>query len=337
MNTENKEAVSTQTEKPSKKAPVTKSRFAYDALLTTFPRPGGEGAHMALYKAGILGFRAGVRVEDIVGDVKCHIKPGSRIVSDKEIEQGVNAGFTRAVEEYTGLRQPESTKAAPKIPEGVFADIVSANAGVTIEDIMKRSPIPLDFPEWEAGWRTVQNLYDPGDFIYIGGAKEPGILGENIRTAADWVEELRRGPSDRPHIIVNPLTGELAPTKDGSGETMRGDRNVAKFRNLVLEMDGASIEDQLAFWSWIDLPVRALIMSGGKSIHGWVDADCKSVVEWEVEIENDIFPNYLVPLGADPACKNESRVSRMPGHIRADKNAMQKLIYLSPEGKAVSE
>jgi hypothetical protein len=125
--------------------------------------------------------------------------------------------------------------------------------------------------------------------------------------------------------------------KDGSGTTLRGDGCVACFRHAVVEMDGASLEDQLAFWSWAALPVRALILSGGKSIHGWVDVGCSGALEWGLEVSGRLFPEYLIPLGCDPACSNAARVSRLPGHLRADKGAVQKLIWLSLEGRAVCE
>ena len=89
------------------------------------------------------------------------------------------------------------------------------------------------------------------------------------------------------------------------------------------------------------LPVRALILSAGKSIHAWVDVDCADAAEWEREVNGVLFPKFLVPLGCDPSCRNRSRLSRMPGYTRpADSKSpggMQRLIWLSPEGKAVCE
>ena len=65
--------------------------------------------------------------------------------------------------------------------------------------------------------------------------------------------------------------------------------------------------------------------------------DCADAVEWEEGVENHLFPGYLKPLGMDPACKNESRLSRMPGHRRADTGQVQRVLYLAPMGKAVCE
>ena len=322
----------------NKKTKITRAMFDYEALLANFPRPGGEGAHVALFKAGVLGFKAGVPRDAIIEQVAASIPAGGRVVTKEEVEQGVLKGFQTAVNEKLGFKEvKESKRPAHRVPEGSMERIVAANKGVTVESIMAKSPVPLDFPEEEAGFRVLEALYSPDDLLYIGGNKFPGAIGETIRPAAEWVEMFKKAPPAWPHIMVNPLTGEPAPKKDGSGDTFRGDGNIASFRHAVVEMDAASIEAQLAFWSWAALPVRALVLSGGKSVHGWVDVSCASAEEWESEIENDLFPNYLFPLGCDKSCSNESRLSRMPGHFRVDKGALQKLIWLSPEGKAVCE
>lgn len=335
--------------KPAAKAAPkqTKAMFNYTSFLMAFPVPGGGGAHVGLFRLGATGFKAGVPEPQIIADVTAKLneyyaqRKAGRVVSDTEIEQCVHAGFLRAVEEHNGMRPVGDRKAAPKIPANTFAKIVAANKGVSAADIMAKSPVPLDFPEWEAGWRTVEALYLPDDMLYIGEFDGLTTVGKNIRPAGEWVEILKKGPPESPFIIPNPLSGLEAMKKDGSGTTLRGDRNVVKYRHLVAEMDSETMEDQLAFWSFIALPVRALTQSGGKSIHAWVDVDCENVLEWELEVEGDLFPNYLVPLGCDPACRNESRISRLPGHVRRadEKNPgnMQKLLWLSPEGKAVSD
>lgn len=334
--------------KPETPQRLPRAVFEYTTFLSKFPMPGGGGAHAGLFRIGAVGYKAGILEEDIIRDVTAKLDEyvasgkGGRIVSRQEVEQGVGAGFTRALEESTGMtRAKPKRRQAPAVPAGTFKKIAAARAGVTAEEIMAKSPVPLDFPEWEAGWRLVDALYAPDDLLYIGEFKGYACPGRNILKASDWVTRLKAGPPEMPFIIPNPLTGEKAPTADQAGETYRGDGNVKLFRHAVAEMDSESLEDQLAFWSWAALPVRALIMSGGKSIHAWIDVQCANVLEWELEVEEKLFPLYLFPLGCDPQCRNESRVSRLPGHTRGpgEKNpgAMQKLIWLSPEGKAVCE
>ena len=92
--------------------------------------------------------------------------------------------------------------------------------------------------------------------------------------------------------------------------------------------------DQLRFWGgYTAAPIVALVDSGGKSIHAILKVDAPNREAWERDIEQGLFSRVLVPLGCDAACRNEARLSRLPGHYRAEKNAWQKLLYLDPEGK----
>ena len=94
------------------------------------------------------------------------------------------------------------------------------------------------------------------------------------------------------------------------------------------------LEQQICFWAGVPLPVAAVIHSGGKSLHGWVRIDAENSEEWEREVEGKLF-DILQPLGADGACRNEARLSRMPGHFRVEKRERQRLLYLAPQGRAV--
>lgn len=318
-----------------------KAEKMYTSLIEHFPAPGGGGAHVAFFKAGAFGYKANVPEQKIFEDVKSGLPVGGRTVTDDEIMTGIVKGFAKAMHADLGGGEDSIVSTVSKVPRDAFERMATAGRGATISSICARSPVPLDFPEHEAGWRTLEALYAPEEFLYIGGPKDAGMLGDTVRTVAAWITALRDGgPKDLsrllPHIITNPLTGKTAPTKANPNKfTLRGDNTVAAWRYMVVEFDDATIEDQLAFWSVIKLPVAALVMSGGKSIHGWVQVDCADRDEWEREIEQDIFPGYLVPMGVDGSCKNESRLSRLPGHVRTDSGNMQKLIYLAPGGKAV--
>jgi hypothetical protein len=60
-----------------------------------------------------------------------------------------------------------------------------------------------------------------------------------------------------------------------------------------------------------------------------------SADQWTETVENTVFARWLIPLGCDAACRNEARLSRLPGHYRADKGKWQRLLYLAPEGRAI--
>jgi hypothetical protein len=111
---------------------------------------------------------------------------------------------------------------------------------------------------------------------------------------------------------------------------------VKAFRFAVAEFDGMSREDQLRFWWAVNLPVSALIDSGGKSLHAWIRIDgVDTADQWADLVEGRLFGTYLIPLGCDAACRNEGRLSRLPGHFRTEKGHWQRILYLAPEGRAI--
>ena len=141
--------------------------------------------------------------------------------------------------------------------------------------------------------------------------------------------------------IVNPLNCYPAPLKSGNGVTYRGDGNISFYRHAMGEFDTLSMEDQIRFWSAIQLPLVALIHSGGKSIHAWFDvqqwATVKTPAQWQSEIKVKLYGQLLTPFGVDPACSNAARLSRLPGVFRTEKQAYQRLLWLSPEGRPVCQ
>jgi hypothetical protein len=308
--------------------------LAYQEFLLNFPAPGGGGAHQALFRAGCLGARAGLTAEQVVLDLQEYMPEGTRVVPAQEVEDGVQAGFA----EVTGKKGDRKKVApAPVISPDALEKILKTGHGATEADIMARSPTPLDWPEQEASWRVLEALYAPGEMIFIGDDGWSGRLGETIRPASEWVNLFQTiAHVPYPKIMVNPLTGIPAPKKSGTGMTLRGDGSIAANRFVVIEHDQLPLADQLAFWMGAPLPVAAIISSGKKSIHGWVRVDCTDAIEWQSQIENKLFPQYLVPMGFDRSCKNASRLSRMPGHIRKDTRLVQKCLYLAPQGRAVA-
>lgn len=190
------------------------------------------------------------------------------------------------------------------------------------------SPYRID---WEPGPRDalalLGALYAPEEYLFIGER-----YGAEVATVGDWMRRIEAGEPVPPHFIPNTLTGQEHPLTDGK-LSRRGDSAVASFRYAVAEFDTMSKADQLAFWwGYRSAPVVALIDTGGKSIHALLRVDAPNREAWARDIEQKLFARVLCPLGCDASCRNESRLSRMPGHFRREKNARQRLLYLNPEG-----
>ena len=190
------------------------------------------------------------------------------------------------------------------------------------------SPYRID---WEPGALDAVHLldaiYPPDAFLFCGER-----FGAEVRTVREWRDMFAKGEPCPPHYIPNTLTGQEHSLADGK-LSRRGDSAVCCFMYAVAEFDTMSKPDQLAFWwGFKSAPITALIDSGGKSVHALLRVDMADRAAWEAEIEGKLFPRILVPLGCDPACRNEARLSRLPGHYRREKNAWQRLLYLDPSG-----
>ena len=313
----------------------------YREKLATLPASGGGGCHPALLGVASLGVMCGIPAGDIFQDLRQQVH-GDRNVPDREIQEAID----KAAREHevgtasgcAGVRVKPRSKPGFDGP-AALRRIVEQGRGACEADIHERSPIRIDWQAEEDSFRVIDALYRPEDVIFIGMRECRPALHGNIRTAAEWGVAFRKGcpGHHQPHIIPNPLTGGLGPTADGTGETLRGDACVAQFRFAVVEFDGLPREDQLAFWWAARLPVALLVDSGGKSVHGWVRVQgVGCATDWARVVERHLFGDLLEPLGVDPACKNESRLSRLPGHFRQEKGAWQRVLYLAPDGKAVA-
>jgi hypothetical protein len=184
----------------------------------------------------------------------------------------------------------------------------------------------------------LETLYESDDTIWIGERHDSGVIGDAIRTRDEWIDCFKNSGITAPFIIINPLTGKEGRAKDGN-PSFRCDETVKTYRYAMAEFDTLPRKDQIRFWTAAKIPIVALIDSGGKSVHAWLDVSKLAKVEtpeqWSTEIKGRLYDRLLVPMGIDAACANPSRLSRLPGHYREEKQAWQRLLWLSPEGKPI--
>ncbi|OGV48742.1 MAG: hypothetical protein A2X49_03980 [Lentisphaerae bacterium GWF2_52_8] len=297
--------------------------------LEIIPVPGGGGCHTALLGTANLAALAGLPEIEAFEKIRRAIPQGGRRVSDNEIRQAVCKAFKEHHGQAVSFKIPPKPKAA--VTQDAFEKIVEKYKDAADElEVWERSPIRID---WTAGprdaYELLSQLYRPDEYLFIGDT-----YGQTVRTVEEWLQN--KTLADFPLIIPNPLTGQVGQTKDGK-ETRRGDNCVANFAFTVAEMDSASRLDQIAFWvAMLDkgLPIGAIVDSGGKSLHAWIAVACVDRAEWESQVERKLFEQYLIPMGCDRACRNESRLSRLPGHFRKEKGRWQRLLYLNPKARA---
>lgn len=314
----------------------------YADALRNFPAT-GEGCHCALLSVANIGALAEKSPEEVFRDLRARAH-GKRLVPDSEIRAAVNKAFRDA--KCGGSFAMSAPRPPPAFdPAKMLRGILATGDGAGVADLWENSPIRVDWkPELDPA-RLLALLYVSEDKLFIGARHDTGP--EHVKTAADWRARFEAGVPVPEHIIPNPLTGEQGQTKEGQ-PSFRSDSCVAKFSFALLEFDttpeslrkpGQTAdawprETQCQFWAGalaFNWPIAALIDSGNTSIHAWLAVNAADVASWEKQVECELFARRLVPLGVDRACRNEARLSRMPGHFRAEKSRWQRILYLNPQ------
>jgi len=175
-------------------------------------------------------------------------------------------------------------------------------------------------------WRLILKLFKSDDVVWIGQKKYESA-NENhspewiqhcrtrFRSASEWLNQ-----NDCPGILICPN-----PFKPVSHS--RRDGEVLSRRFLVLESDTLSKDQVCAVFKWAEqfTKLRAIVDTGGKSLHGWFDMPSPDVLAQ--------FEIILPQLGCDAAMFTPSQPCRLPGANRPETGRIQRLVYLNVEGK----
>jgi len=296
----------------------------YQDSLSAIPVPGGGGCHPYLLRVANIGVRAGISEKAIFDDISDEIPSGRRRVPDAEI----TAAIRKAAGDHGGALLTPINRNPLKQFDGPAARRRIIKQGTTDNeaDLWGLSPVRIDWHPCEDSWRFLSAMFTPDEDLFIGDRHEAGLVGKNIRAVSDWIRFFQNGGTAGPFIIINPLTGEFAPTKSGDRMTYRGDGCIAIHRYALAEFDTLTHEEQIAFWTGAKLPVEALIDSGGKSIHAWLKVDIDDPYTWERKIREKLYRQALIPMGIDSACSNAARLARLPGCLRGER--WQKILYI---------
>lgn len=140
------------------------------------------------------------------------------------------------------------------------------------------------------------------------------------RTAGQLIEELSRCGGDLGKVIgdCNPDAGAWIRFNPLDGEGVK-DANVTDYRFALIESDNMELEQQNALIRELELPVAALVYSGGKSLHAIVRIDAPDYHEYRRRV--DFLFDFCQKNGLqmDRQNRNPSRLSRMPGVMRNGK------------------
>lgn len=173
--------------------------------------------------------------------------------------------------------------------------------------------------------RYLETLFDSTDNVgYVTKSFERDgrympTKGNWDRTAGELIEELNKCGGDLSLVFgdYNPDVGAWIRFNplDGSGCK---NANVTDFRFALVESDHMDLEKQNAIIRELELPVAALVYSGGKSVHAIVRIEAASIEEYRKRV--DFLYSVLKKNGmdVDTQNKNPSRLSRMPGVMRGE-------------------
>lgn len=212
--------------------------------------------------------------------------------------------------------------------------IITPKKHILVREPKKPEPTaPRDLPEpIENGCVTLLQLaFEPGENISISEAvlndEGRGVPAGSglVLSREEWLKKLESkngdpnrlwSSTDNPgaYIRVNPM-------KVGGSK----DEDVTAYRHALLEFDsGASLGEQYNIIKQSNLPITAIVYSGGKSIHAWVRVDAKDRIEYGERVKRLL--TYFEQYKPDIKNKNPSRFARLPGMRRG--NNVQHLLAI---------
>ena len=162
------------------------------------------------------------------------------------------------------------------------------------------------------GWRALLSLFAPDDVLWIGDRTESGHprYASRFRAAADWLHgACPRGP------LMSAACWQ-------PGTCQRLAEQVVGSPNLVVESDLLGKEDIGAVFRWCQqdgLPLRAVIDTAGKGLHGWFERPPDPR-----RLEERI--TVLTALGCDPGPMRVASMSRLPDAWRDGRR--QRLLWI---------
>lgn len=141
--------------------------------------------------------------------------------------------------------------------------------------------------------------------------------GTYDRTAAELIASLRKHPDDIGATIGDwkQEAGAWIRFNPVDGQGVKNE-NVTRFRYTLVESDTLPIAEQDVLYRKLELPIAALVHSGGKSLHAIVHVDAENFEEYRKRVEflYDFLEKQGLPV--DKQNRNPSRLSRMPGVTR---------------------
>ena len=167
-------------------------------------------------------------------------------------------------------------------------------------------------------------LFEPSDHVayvtesFMDKDKRRPTKGCWDRTAEQLISELSTCGGDLGSVLgdYDPEVGAWICFNPVDGQGRR-DANITEYRYALVESDEQDLDRQAAIIHQMELPLAALVYSGKKSLHAIVKVDASDYAEYRKRV--DYLYNVCKKNGLelDQQNRNPSRLSRMPGILRA--------------------
>lgn len=331
----------------------------YEGAIVAFAA--AQNHHEAQYPIACHGIRAGIPESQIRADlIMCQEKYGKKKTVDlDEIDRTISSARSHAWDGhdrtgYTSSRTCASYfPVSPKQNKALLEEAIATRQGVLI-DVLKESVKDVSDPFTALserpenvrnvkGMEALKHLYSPNDYVYIGAIdgtpkKWRGQIGyKPIKTIREWSEweniNEYLADDNTAFYAINPLKDSLS----------KKSHNVLDYRYILIEMDARTIEEQARIIIALmraGLPIVSVVKSGNKSLHALLKIDgINTTVDYK-KMAEEIIKNRLSAIGADPACSNPDRMSRIHGAVIDDKakgiTRHQDVVYLLEDAETQS-
>ena len=227
-------------------------------------------------------------------------------------------------------------------------DVIGGGGDLTVvdnPDQVEQHPLP-EPREWHPGkqlTRYLELLFSPDELVgyvtsvWYSADKEKWMPDKGIynRTAGDLIADISKHGDDLGAAIgdTKPEAGAWIRFNPLDGNGVRNE-NVTEYRYALVESDSMPVEQQYALYKAMELPVRVMVHSGGKSLHAIVHIGARDYAEYRERVAYLYKVCAANGLQVDGQNKNPSRLSRMPGILRDGK---RQYIVAENTGKASFE
>ena len=149
------------------------------------------------------------------------------------------------------------------------------------------------------------------------GKWKPAGRGCFWKTCGDILKALEKHPDDIEAAIgdYNHDAGAWIRFNPVNGEGV-ANSNVTAYRYCLVESDTMPLDQQYKLYRKLNLPIAAMVTSGGKSIHAIVHIDASNAAEYRERVDTLYAILEKKGIAVDTQNKNPSRLSRLPGCVR---------------------